>query len=497
MPRPSLCLNIPKTGSSFTSRFFDAADWLELRRRCGLGRLAAPNRASVEIVRRIKRYGPGWGNLTCRFWDHHAGYSSLPSDLRRIPKLCTLRDLRGWYCSFYLYYTTAMTDTLLWRAIRLLVGGDATAVRDRGAVAILSRHRRAFLERFRKEDAGAGSIGNLSIEFVVWFTGTVRLEVLMHQWVGMDGRPAARTGFLTFRAITILFDDPGKVFRMRADERAAYFASGAYLQDVRCRASRRTASAGAGRARRTARTATPAPDRRRTVRHRSIPPTRPSVSGGGAGSSPIPRLSDRSGRRSGDTGEPVALMQAVAMIHRARAAPPGARDDGHHAGATVRAPARPGDVAMAQARITPAAQETHGPPTGHGLRRATGDSGRAGPATGRLASTRSMTRRFSICARSAPAASRAQRSHGTGWSRVSASATAPTRSSRSSGRITSPDSHRAAPALAHGTRPVGYISLGYPFNRSKLRGWVTLVLARTIRGPWASSRPGSGPMRTA
>ena len=35
--------------------------------------------------------------------------------------------------------------------------------------------------------------------------------------------------------------------------------------------------------------------------------------------------------------------------------------------------------------------------------------------------------------------------------------------------------------------------LGYPFNRSKLRGWVTLVLARTIRSPWASS----GPMRTA
>ena len=234
MPRPSLCLNIPKTGSSFTSRFFDAADWLELRRRCGLGRLGAPNRASVEIVRRIKRYGPDWGNLTCRFRDHHAGYSSLPSDLRRHPKLCALRDLRGWYCSFYLHYTTAMTDNLLWRAIRLLAGGDATAVRDRGAGAILSRHRRAFLERFRKEDAGAGSIGNLSMEFVVWFTGTVRLEVMMNKWAGMDGLPAARTGFLTFRAITILFDDPGKVFRMRAEEREAYFASGAYLQDLRC-----------------------------------------------------------------------------------------------------------------------------------------------------------------------------------------------------------------------------------------------------------------------
>ena len=103
-----------------------------------------------------------------------------------------------------------------------------------GAGAILSRHRRAFLEKFRKEDAGAGSIGNLSMEFVVWFTGTVRLEVMMNTWVGMDGMPAARTGFLTFRAITILFDDPGKVFRMRADERDAYFSSGASLQAVRC-----------------------------------------------------------------------------------------------------------------------------------------------------------------------------------------------------------------------------------------------------------------------
>ena len=40
--------------------------------------------------------------------------------------------------------------------------------------------------------------------------------------------------------------------------------------------------------------------------------------------------------------------------------------------------------------------------------------------------------------------------------------------------------------------------LGYPFNRTgcRLRRWITLVLARTIRGPWASSRPGSAPMRT-
>ena len=52
------------------------------------------------------------------------------------------------------------------------------------------------------------------------------------------------------------------------------------------------------------------------------------------------------------------------------------------------------------------------------------------------------------------------------------------------------------------TRPVLYFydkgGLGYPFNRTgcRLRRWITLVLARTIRGPWASSRPGSAPMRT-
>ena len=49
-----------------------------------------------------------------------------------------------------------------------------------------------------------------------------------------DGLPSARTGFQTSRAITNLFDDPGKAFRMRAGERDAYFASGSDLQDLRC-----------------------------------------------------------------------------------------------------------------------------------------------------------------------------------------------------------------------------------------------------------------------
>lgn len=43
-----------------------------------------------------------------------------------------------------------------------------------------------------------------------------------------------------------------------------------------------------------------------------------------------------------------------------------------------------------------------------------------------------------------------------------------------------------------------YLStLGYPFRWSKLGRCVTLVLARSVGGPWASSRPVFGPIRTA
>ena len=234
LPRPSLCLNIPKTGSSFTSRFFDAADWLELRRRGGLTRLAVPNRAGIEIVRRIKRHGPAWGNLGCRSWHHHAGYSSLAPGLRRHPRICVVRDVRSWYVSYCLYYTSAMTDTLLSRAIRMLAGGEARAVPRRRDREILSRHRREFLARWRNEDACADSLEGLSAEFLVWFTRTVRLDSLMNTWVGIDRMPDWRMGLLTFRAIAILFDDPAKVFRMRAAETEGYFASGRYLRDLRC-----------------------------------------------------------------------------------------------------------------------------------------------------------------------------------------------------------------------------------------------------------------------
>ena len=97
-----------------------------------------------------KRYGPEWGSLNCRARDHHAGYGSLPESIRRHPKLCSLRDLASWYCSAFLFYTHVMKDTLLDRAIRLLVDGEE-CVRNENARALLMRHRTEFRERLEGE----------------------------------------------------------------------------------------------------------------------------------------------------------------------------------------------------------------------------------------------------------------------------------------------------------------------------------------------------------
>ncbi len=232
LPKPSLCLNIPKTGTSFMRQFFNAADWLEVRRLCGLNHCVLPLRPSLVAVEMLKRHGPAFGNLTCRAWDHHAGWSALPKSLRHLPGLCAMRDVESWYGSAFLYYTHAMKDTFLSRAIRLLVHGEE-CVGDPARRALLMRHRSAFMAKFEREEVSADSLHNLSVEFFLWFQRTIRVEALMRTWVGVEP-PDHAVGFLTFRTITLLFDDPAKVLRMHADDFHGYFASGRYRQDVRC-----------------------------------------------------------------------------------------------------------------------------------------------------------------------------------------------------------------------------------------------------------------------
>ena len=233
LPRPSICLHIPKTGSTWVDWFFSAADWLSLRRSLRSRRLAMPHRASLELVRRIKRHGPAFGNLNCRTGDHHTRYAGLPEGLRDLPKLAVLRDLEGWYASFHLYYTGVMKHTLLDEAVRLLVHGEDRPVGAAAREALLA-NADAFRERWAREDAAARSGGGpVSVGFLLWFQQAVRLPVLMKSELGIDRVPAGR-GFLTCRVISMLFEDPARVLRMEAGAFEAYFADGSWLHDLRC-----------------------------------------------------------------------------------------------------------------------------------------------------------------------------------------------------------------------------------------------------------------------
>ena len=232
LPRPSICLYIPKTGSTWADWFFNAADWLSLRRSFRSRRLTVPHRTSLELVRRIKRHGPAFGNLNCRTGDHHTGYAGLADGLRHLPKLAVLRDLEGWYASFHVYYTGVMKRTLLSEAVRLLVHGEDRPV-GATARAVLLVNGQAFRERYAREDAAVRSGGPVSVGFLLWFQEAVRLPVLMKGQLGLDAMPA-KPGFLTCRAISMLFENPARVLGMEAGAFEAYFANGAWLHDLRC-----------------------------------------------------------------------------------------------------------------------------------------------------------------------------------------------------------------------------------------------------------------------
>lgn len=231
LPRPSLCLNLPKTGSTYTARFFAAADWLHLQHACGLRRLHVPARLALESMNAFKRLGVRHGSLNPLLPAHHAGYSALPARLRVYPRLCTLRDAQGWYCSQYLYYTRRLKPSLLGQAIRLLVHGRDVPL-DPRLRTILLRHRSEFLERFRNEGAHPDPTENVSVPFLFWFNHAVRGPFKLGRWFGVDTWPSD-IGYLTFRTIALLFEDPARVFTLPEEGLEDYFASGAYRRDLR------------------------------------------------------------------------------------------------------------------------------------------------------------------------------------------------------------------------------------------------------------------------
>ena len=236
LPSPSISLDIPKMGTYYKESFFLLADQLEWRRRCGLNYLTMPRALDAKITKMLKMRIYSWGNFNFAI-NHHKPYSEFPPHLRKYPKFCVLRDTESWIISFYSYCFSLMRklspeNRLLAQAIRLLMLNDRDINMSEEGKSHLLKHREAFIDRFKNENI-KGSGENISLGSFLWFANHIRPNMIL------DGKYrqapiSGKMGFLTFRAISILFKHPEKVFHMSEKELGEYFASNKYRQDIGC-----------------------------------------------------------------------------------------------------------------------------------------------------------------------------------------------------------------------------------------------------------------------
>ena len=155
-------------------------------------------------------------------------------------KYCILRDVKSWYASYYSYYLSRSGEspkgsTLLAKAILLLTSQEDTTIMSEVEKRIFLKHEKTLVKKLRDEGAGFNPVEKFSFGFLKWFSSTIKVENLMHELFGTYlPREREGLGLLTFRAITLLFEDPLKVLSMKEKEFDRYFASGQYREDVIC-----------------------------------------------------------------------------------------------------------------------------------------------------------------------------------------------------------------------------------------------------------------------
>ena len=241
LPSPSISFNIPKMGSHYKMAFFRLADQLEWRRRCGLNYLTMPKALDAKITKMLKMRICRWGNINFASnrsgFNLHAPYHSLPPHFRKYPKLCTLRDTESWIISQYSYYFSLRTMSSprrgpLAHAIRLLLLNDRGVNMSEEGKSHLLKHKEAFIDRFKNENIeGLGE--NVSLGSFLWFCNHIRPSMVLNGKY-RQAPVSGKIGYLTFRAISILFKHPEKVFHMSEKELDEYFASNKYRQDINC-----------------------------------------------------------------------------------------------------------------------------------------------------------------------------------------------------------------------------------------------------------------------
>lgn len=255
-PRASIYLNIPKTATSFTRLFSQMADFLQMRRRLigRRGSLSLPSESSLRAFLRAKRCVPPffmhWSNLNNYTHFPHTLYCRLPKSMQKYTKLTLLRDAASWYVSWLTYdlYIRSFSQNRLERDMHLLLqkkiiedsqwsyhANYATYHMPGDELkAYLLDHRREFIERFKPyRPLDRSAFVKIPLASYIWYTETFLIpRDLYYEWGLIT--PPGKIGWLTYQVIAILFENPAKLFSMSKEGFDEYFASGRYLQDIRC-----------------------------------------------------------------------------------------------------------------------------------------------------------------------------------------------------------------------------------------------------------------------
>jgi len=217
LPRPFVLLNIPKTGTSYTTFYVEHADLFSAASIPGMTPIFRRKSLPSRIARRLGRtvqtgLKPHLPYGYMNFYKKHTPYCRLPDRLRSLSAVSILREPVSWLISDYIYRTRPYGDH-----------------RHRLKKLRSSKYK-SFVQKYMGGEISAASWCNLSLEGFWHF----RWDVMRLWRIFNDSTLAADfpIGALGCLALIFLHREPGRVFVMHAEEVEDYFASGRWRQDL-------------------------------------------------------------------------------------------------------------------------------------------------------------------------------------------------------------------------------------------------------------------------
>ncbi len=214
LPRPFILLNIPKTGTSYTTQYVRSADLLSVASLFGMMHILQHSRVSTrqwwwEKQTRLK---PRLPHGCMNFDEKHTPYAWLPPRLQSLLAIAILREPVSWYLSDYLYTTTSKDlDRLL---------------------KLQSPEHKSFVQKYMGGEISLDAWRNISLEGFWHFRQNIRRLRWMDHFYNVTLAADFPIGPLGCQVLIFLHRKPVRVFAMHAEEVEEYFTSGRWHQDL-------------------------------------------------------------------------------------------------------------------------------------------------------------------------------------------------------------------------------------------------------------------------